>query len=176
MNLGREKGFGVTVMTKNQTRSILPSALLAFALVAAGCTQNSYDYGTKETVGTLSGAALGGWAGAQIGDGDGQLAATAAGALIGAFLGNQIGQGLDDVDRLQVQQAQARAQSAPIGDEIQWNNPNSGNSGSVIATREGTSSSGRYCREFQHTVFIDGKAERGYGTACQEPDGSWEII
>jgi hypothetical protein len=32
-----------------------------------------------------------------------------------------------------------------------------------------------YCREYTKTVSIGGKAERAYGTACQQPDGSWEI-
>ena len=154
----------------------MASVLLTLSLAAAGCTQNTYDYGAGETVGTLGGAALGGWLGSQVGSGDGQLAATAVGVLAGAFVGNQIGQGLDDIDRLRAGQAQARAQSAPLGEEILWDNPKSGHSGSVVATRDGASTSGRYCREFQHTVFIDGNAERGYGTACQEPDGSWEII
>ena len=154
----------------------MASVLLTLSLAAAGCTQSTYDYGAGETVGTLGGAALGGWLGSQIGSGDGQLAATAVGVLAGAFVGNQIGKGLDDIDRLRAGQAQARAQSAPLGEEILWDNPKSGHSGSVVATRDGASTSGRYCREFQHTVFIDGTAERGYGTACQEPDGSWEII
>ena len=32
-----------------------------------------------------------------------------------------------------------------------------------------------YCREYQHTVTIDGKQEKAYGTACRQPDGSWKI-
>lgn len=32
-----------------------------------------------------------------------------------------------------------------------------------------------YCREFTQTVTIGGKMQQGYGTACLQPDGSWEI-
>lgn len=70
--------------------------------------------------------------------------------------------------------AQIRATTAPIGETISWRDGNA--SGYVTATREGTSSSGRYCREFQHEVTIGGKREQSYGTACRQPDGSWEVI
>lgn len=36
-------------------------------------------------------------------------------------------------------------------------------------------STGQYCREYQSTVRVDGHYENSYGTACQQPDGSWRI-
>lgn len=72
------------------------------------------------------------------------------------------------------EEAQIRATTAPIGETIIW--AQSGASGSVTATREGTSTSGRYCREFQQQVSIGGHSERAYGTACRQPDGSWEVV
>ena len=33
-----------------------------------------------------------------------------------------------------------------------------------------------YCREFTRNVTINGRPERGYGTACQQPDGSWQVV
>ncbi len=70
--------------------------------------------------------------------------------------------------------AQIRATTAPIGQTIVWNDGNA--AGSVVATRDGTSSNGRYCREFQQTVTIGGRSEQAYGTACEQPDGAWQII
>ena len=70
--------------------------------------------------------------------------------------------------------AQILATTAPIGETITWREGNA--SGYVMATREGTSSAGRYCREFQHEITVGGKQEQGYGTACRQPDGSWEVI
>jgi surface antigen len=72
------------------------------------------------------------------------------------------------------EQAQARATTAPIGETIIWQDGNA--SGSVTATREGRTPSGRYCREFQHEVIVGGQREEAYGTACQQPDGSWQIL
>lgn len=33
-----------------------------------------------------------------------------------------------------------------------------------------------YCREFQQTVAINGGLHKTTGTACMQPDGSWDVI
>lgn len=38
------------------------------------------------------------------------------------------------------------------------------------------SNSGQVCREYQTTVVIGGVQQPGYGTACQQPDGSWRVV
>ena len=87
---------------------------------------------------------------------------------------------LVSLDRLSVAQqrrhetAQISATTAPVGETIHWKDDTV--SGSVRVVREGTSSSGRYCREFQQKITIGGKSEDAYGTACQQPDGAWEIL
>ncbi len=149
---------------------------LAMVLAAAACAPGpGGQYGKKQTFGALGGAALGGWAGSSIGKGSGRLAATAAGVLIGALIGSEIGRSMDRLDEMKAQQAYTQATTAPIGQQITWNNPKSGNSGTVTPTRDGTSSTGQYCREFQQTVVIGGREEAAYGTACRKPDGSWEV-
>jgi len=72
------------------------------------------------------------------------------------------------------EQAQIDATTASVGETIVWNDANA--SGSVSVLRDGHSSDGQYCREFQQTVTIGGRSEQGYGTACQQPDGSWRIV
>lgn len=153
-------------------KTVAAAALIV--LFAAGC-QNS-SYGQKQTVGALGGAALGGLLGSQFGSGSGQLAATGAGVFIGALIGSEIGRSMDEVDRMKADRAISRAQAAPLGETVVWNNPESGNSGSVTPVRDGTSESGLYCREFQQTVTVGGRTETAYGTACRQPDGSWRIV
>ena len=109
------------------------TAAVVILLFTAACQQA----GPKESVGTLGGAALGGLLGSQFGSGKGQLAATGAGVFLGALIGNQIGRGLDDVDRIKIDQANARAKGAPIGETIAWNNPSTGNSGTVTPAPDG---------------------------------------
>ena len=59
---------------------------------------------------------------------------------------------------------------------ITWNNPQNGNSGTITPVKDGYAQNGAYCREFQQTITISGQAQNGYGTACQQPDGSWKIV
>jgi len=66
------------------------------------------------------------------------------------------------------------ATSVPIGERITWNDGRY--SGIVTPVRDGTSMSGLYCREFQQEVMIGSRREEAYGTACQQPDGSWQIV
>lgn len=144
----------------------------AFALAVSGCA----DTGPRQTVGGLTGAALGGLLGAQFGSGSGQLVTTGVGVLIGGLMGSEIGRSMDEVDRMQANRAVVQAQSAPIGQQITWNNPNSGNYGTITPTRDGNSASGQYCREFQQTITVGGRTEQAYGIACRQPDGSWRIV
>jgi len=149
--------------------------ILTAALALAGCSAQPYR-GEREATGQLAGAALGGLLGAQFGSGSGALAATAVGVLIGALIGSDIGHTLDEVDRMHADEAVNKAHDAELGEQISWNNPESGHSGTVTPTRDGTSDSGDYCREFYETVSIGGKTEDAYGVACRQPDGSWRIV
>ena len=81
---------------------------------------------------------------------------------------------LSEAQQRSLEEAQIRATTAPIGERIVWSNGAA--SGNVTAVREGNSTSGRYCREFQQQVVVGGRMEQAYGTACQQPDGAWEII
>ena len=148
--------------------------IFAAALVTSGCTTQP---GGKTMLGTLLGAGAGAAIGSQIGSGKGQLAAVAVGTLLGAAIGHELGAALDEQDRRLAQQAEVRAHSAPIGEAISWNNPDSGHYGSVTPINEGTSDvSGDYCREYQTDIVVGGRTESGYGTACRRADGSWEIV
>jgi surface antigen len=149
-------------------------ALVAGALMLSGCAADGRA--DKEAIGTLLGGAAGAWAGSTIGKGSGRAVAIAAGTMLGATVGNSIGRSMNELDRIKMREAEQRAYSAPIGETIVWNNPNSGNSGTVTPTRDGRSTAGRYCREFQTEVIVGGKKENAHGVACQQPDGSWKIV
>jgi len=32
------------------------------------------------------------------------------------------------------------------------------------------------CREYQTTIQVNGQPQQSYGTACQQPDGTWRIV
>ncbi len=149
------------------------------ALMLTAC-QDQYGrpmgMGNKEGVGTLLGAVGGAAVGSQFGGGTGRVVGIAAGTLLGAALGNQIGQSLDRADMNYYNQASQQAlETAPSGRPVEWRNPDSGHYGTVVPTNTYTADSGQYCREFTQTVYVGGKAHKGYGTACRQPDGEWKI-
>ena len=150
-------------------------AVIAMVILLPAC--QSQNMGNKQSFGTLGGAAVGGLLGSNIGKGSGRLAATAAGVVIGGWLGNEIGASLDRADRTAMSGATTRAYSAPIGQQITWNNPQSGNAGTITPVRDGyNNSTGEYCREFQQTITVGGQRQQAYGTACRQTDGSWKIV
>jgi surface antigen len=152
-------------------RKIAPVVLVAVALAA--CTAGR----EKEQMGAVAGAGLGALAGSQIGSGKGQLAAVAIGTLLGAWAGSEVGRQLDERDRLLASQAVQEAHAAPIGQTITWKNAETGHAGTVTPTREGTNNqTGAYCREYQQTVTVGGKTQEAYGTACRQPDGTWQVV
>ena len=154
-----------------KTSKIAMAALIALSVGACD------TYGQKETGGTLLGAGLGGLLGSQFGGGSGKLVMTALGVVGGGLLGNSIGRSLDRADQSYYQRASQRAVAAPIGETITWNNPQSGNYGSVTPTREGyQTSTGSYCREYQQEIVVGGQRKEGYGQACRQPDGSWKVV
>lgn len=132
--------------------------------------------GANTTLGTIGGAVAGGLAGSQFGKGSGKLAATALGTLLGAFVGHQIGASLDQADQQAAQRAAQWAYQAPVGQQITWNNPDNGHSGTVTPTREGRDANGNFCRQFDQTVTIGGQSEQVTGTACRMPDGTWKVV
>jgi len=151
-------------------------AALVLPLALAACARGDYP-GPKQSVGTVGGAVLGGLLGSQIGEGQGRLWATGAGAVLGALAGSEIGKSLDRADQLYMSRTtQASLEHTRTGTTSTWENPDTGHSGSVTPVDTYQQPDGRYCREFQQTVTIGGRSEQAYGTACRQPDGSWEIV
>lgn len=159
-------------------------ALLAATSLLYGCaqpggpgvTQGGQGF-NKQEAGTVLGAVGGGIVGSNIGKGKGAIAATIGGALLGGLLGNQVGASLDNADRVAYSQAaQTAFNDGGNGQTLPWNNPKSGNSGSITPKNYYQNSQGQYCREYTQTINVGGKTQSGYGTACRQPDGSWQIV
>jgi surface antigen len=130
--------------------------------------------GSREAGGTAAGAIIGAVVGSQFGGGVGErVAAGVAGAAIGGLIGNRIGAALDDEDRQRAYMAQMDAlERGNSGAPVAWENPDSGRRGTIVPgpayDRRGTK-----CREFTHTVYIDGRPQIARGAACRNPDGTW---
>jgi len=133
--------------------------------------------GPRENTGTLVGAIAGGVIGSQIGGGTGErIAAGVAGAAIGGLIGNRIGASMDEEDKRRAYAAQIQAlESGRVGAPVAWRNPDSGRYGSVVPGPY-YEQGGARCRQYTHTIYINGQPQAARGTACRNPDGSWTPI
>ena len=151
--------------------------VLAIAWVGAALAACSADSGPKEVGGTLVGAGAGALIGNAIGGSAGNRAlGTITGAAIGGMLGNRIGAAMDDEDKRRAYAAQVQAlESGPSGAPVAWRNPDSGRYGSIVPG-PAYELNGMNCRQYTHTIYIDGKPQTARGTACRNPDGSWQPV
>lgn len=158
------------MLNTNTIRAVALGTALALPL---GACQTSNMSGS-ETVGTLGGAVAGGLLGSRFGGGAGKLATTAVGTLLGAYAGRELGRRFGPADQTQASDAEERA--VANNQTITWNNPQSGNGGSIQPIRTYQDSNGQTCRDYTHTVTIDGKKEVARGTACRQGDGNWKLV
>lgn len=142
-------------------------------LVLAACGPGGL---TKSEGGTVLGAVAGGILGNQVGDGSGRVVATAVGAVIGGIVGSEIGRSLDEADRRRAQEAEYRAlEYGQTGVASAWKNPDSGRYGNVVPGRP-YMNQGQNCREYTHTIYVDGRPQTMRGRACRQQDGTWRNV
>ena len=154
---------------------IVVSTLAASLAACAGNPETGT--GPRENTGTMLGALGGALIGSQIGGSTGsRIAAGVAGAAIGGLIGNRIGASMDDEDKRLAYEAQMQALDAgQAGATVTWRNPDSGRYGTIVpgpAYVQGPSS----CRQYTHTIYIDGRPQVARGTACRNPDGTWTPV
>lgn len=147
---------------------------VGIVLLLGGCVGSGTS--AKQGLGTVAGAAAGGVAGSRIGAGKGKVAATVGGVVLGALLGSEVGRRLDENDRQAISRAEYQAlESAGPNRPVAWQNPGSGHRGQVSAGPAYFVNE-QNCRDYAHTVYIDGQSEILRGTACRNPDGTWRDV
>jgi len=149
-------------------KQTLISSAVAASLALSGCATTS---GPNEQGGMIIGGALGGILGSQVGKGSGRTAAIIIGTLAGAAIGGNVGRSMDDTDRLKTAQS---LETVRTGVPSSWQNPDTGNQYTVVPTRTYETNTGP-CREYTVDAVIGGRPEKIYGTACRQPDGSWQV-
>ena len=139
-------------------------------MVLAGC--QGEGQGQSQQGGAVLGGVLGGVLGSTVGAGHGKTAAIIGGVLLGAMVGSEVGRYMDETDELKSQRALEQNRDHQT---TQWHNPNTGADISTTPINTYQSASGQDCREYQTEILINGRKENGYGTACRQSDGSWQI-
>jgi surface antigen len=154
------------------SRARLALMLVTVLAVSVGCADVGQN--PKTAIGAAGGAAAGGLIGAAASH---NPLAIAGGVVLGGLVGGAVGNMLDQRDhQLAAQAAQQALETAPTGTAIPWRNPDNGHAGTVTPVRTYQVADGRYCREYQQVVTVGGQHQQAYGTACRQPDGSWQVV
>jgi surface antigen len=154
----------------------------------------------KDAWGTVIGAVGGAVAGAQIGKGKGRLVATATGTLLGAAIGHSVGRSLDRADSVYYGGVSYRDSPRHY-----WDRPHRDRyyghrdhgywtphrtvvrhyyepapvvyvqSAPTVIYVPQVQVVQAYCREYTAPIAVGGSTVQGYGTACQRPDGAWDL-
>lgn len=134
------------------------------------------DGPNKADTGMVVGAVAGGILGNQVGGGSGRVLATVAGAVVGGIVGSEIGRSMDKQDQMLAQEAEfAALERGRSGQRTPWRNPDNGRYGEVTPG-ESYRRGGDDCRDYTHTIYIDGRPRTMRGTACRNRDGTWRNV
>ncbi len=161
---GYRAKYRYKVTQESPIREFSPTRLIAVSSTGIGRCD-------RETLGAVLGAAAGGVAGSKLVDGENKILATIGGAIVGSLIGSTIGKAMDQIDQTCIGQILERV---PTGSPIAWKDPDHGTNYNVTPTSTFKNSGGQDCREYLVSTVIGGKVENAKGTACRNPDGSWE--
>lgn len=156
-------------------RVFLVPALLVLSACAPMQERRHDSVHSREVSGAIVGGIIGGVIGHEFGDGRGRTASTVIGAAVGALIGGELARDRQ-VSRYERDAAYRAFESAPTGHPVEWRDADRGWRGSYTPTRTYRSRQGNYCRGYEQFVYIDGREQRAYGTACRQADGSWRIV
>jgi len=147
---------------------ITAGLILLCSASLVGCQNMS-----NQDVGVLIGGVAGGLLGSTIGSGNGKILAVAAGTIAGAIIGGAIGKNMDENDKMRMNRA---LDNNEIGQPAYWHNANSDANYEVVPVKNVSYQGNEYCREYRTVAKIAGKKQQMYGTACRQPDGSWQAV
>ncbi len=156
-----------------RTARAAAAMLVAVSALAACSADGSSD---RQDTGMILGGVAGGIVGNQIGKGRGNVLATVAGAVVGGIIGSEIGRKLDDRDRQLAMEAEYDAlERGSSGAPRKWTNPENGRYGEIVPSKP-YKRGAEDCRDYTHTIYMDGRPQQMRGTACRNPDGTWQNV
>ena len=97
-------------------------------------------------------------------------------AMAGGLIGGNLGKGLDDKERRKALETEYRAlEYGQSGQSVTWKGSDEGRSGTVVPAQPYRVGS-QDCRQYSHTVEVNGTSQTARGTACRNADGSWTTL
>ena len=96
--------------------------------------------------------------------------------ITGGVLGGVIGTTLDEGDRQRAFAAEVQAlEHGEPGIPVGWRGEGPKRYGTVVPGAP-YQTRGVKCRDYSHSIYIDGRPQIARGTACRNADGSWSPV
>jgi len=96
--------------------------------------------------------------------------------ITGGILGGAIGTALDERDRQRAFAAEVQAlEYGEPGLPVGWRGEGPKRYGTVVPGAP-YQTRGAKCRDYSHSIYIDGRPQIARGTACRNPDGGWSPV
>jgi surface antigen len=100
----------------------------------------------------------------------------ASGGISGGVLSGAIGGNLGEQDRQRAYAAEVQAlESGEPGIPVGWRGDGPKRYGTVVPGAP-YSARGTRCRDYSHSIYVDGKPQIARGTAYRNADGSWAPV
>lgn len=152
----------------------MPGGRLTVVLVAltlAGCAADS-GAGSRQVEGTTLGAITSSLFSTSQGS---SSANGVTGSVGGGILSGPVGASLDDRDRRRAAAAEKQAlEQGQPGEPVGWRG-GAGRHGTVVPGVD-YDIRGIRCRDYSHSIYVDGRPQTSRTTACRNPDGSWSPV
>lgn len=146
---------------------------LAAALAGASCTGGS---GSQQAGPAVDGAILGNLLGRQAGSETDGIWSSGTGAVLEGIAESDAGTAMSRDDEIYMTRTtQAALEHTKSGQSSTWLNPNTGNTGSVTPVKTFQRDDDTYCRTIEQTLTTNDGTARARGTACRQPNGTWQI-
>ena len=156
----------------------MPGARLTVALVAltlAGCAADQ-GAGSRHGEGPSLGAITSSlFSTSQSGSAPSGVTGSVGATPAGGILSGPVGASLDDRDRRRAAAAEKQAlEQGQPGEPVGWRG-GSGRHGTVVPGVD-YEIRGVRCRDYTHSIYIDGRPQIARTTACRNADGTWSPV
>jgi len=148
--------------------------LLPVALTLAACAG---DLGTGPR--QVEGSSLGAFTSSLFSTGQGSAASGVTGSVgaapAGGILNGPVGASLEERDRRRAAAAEKQAlEQGQPGEPVGWRG-GKGRHGTVVPGVD-YEIRGVRCRDYTHSIYIDGRPQTARTSACRNPDGTWTPV
>lgn len=98
------------------------------------------------------------------------------GSVVNSILSGPVGASLGERDRQRAYAAEMQAlETGEPGEPTAWRGETGGRYGTIVPGAY-YQARGARCRDYTHTIYIDGRPQAGRSTACRNPDGTWSPV